>query len=109
MFQIKGYSGLWVGIEWDIPERGKHSGTINNISYFETTAPGAGSMIRPTKIPKFHSVSEAIDERYQTLEIPVDESLMSAVQANMKASIFEFVGAEKMMKKLRYVAEYFSY
>lgn len=35
--QIKGYSGLWVGIEWDVPERGKHSGTINNISYFETT------------------------------------------------------------------------
>lgn len=59
-------------------------------------------MIRPTKVPKMQSVSEAIDERYiQNLEFPVDENLMSETQAYMKASIFEFVGAEKMMKKLR--------
>lgn len=59
-------------------------------------------MIRPAKLPKIQSVAEAIDERYiQNLEFPVDENLMSETQANMKASIFEFVGAEKIMKKLR--------
>lgn len=59
-------------------------------------------MIRPTKIPKMQSLGEAIDERYiQNPEFPIDEKLMSEIQANMKASIFEFVGAEKIMKKLR--------
>lgn len=63
-------------------------------------------MIRPTKIPKFQSLSEAVDERYiQNLEFPVDENLMNETQAYMKASIFEFVGAEKIMKKLRYVMQ----
>lgn len=48
------------------------------------------------------SLGEAIDERYiQNPEFPIDEKLMSEIQANMKASIFEFVGAEKIMKKLR--------
>lgn len=61
-------------------------------------------MIRPAKLPKIQSVAEAIEERYiQNLEFPVDENLMSQIQASMKASIFEFVGAEKIMKKLRYV------
>lgn len=26
--------GEWIGVEWDSPERGKHSGTHNGVEYF---------------------------------------------------------------------------
>ncbi|XP_055695398.1 tubulin-specific chaperone E [Lutzomyia longipalpis] len=102
--EIKGYSGLWVGVEWDDPRRGKHSGCVNEIQYFETTCPNAGSMIRPGKIAPFDSLAGAIEKRY-VLNIgnPLDENLMREAKENVKASIFEFVGAEKIMKKQSHV------
>lgn len=102
--QIKGYSGLWVGVEWDDSRRGKHNGCVNEIQYFETTCPNAGSMIRPGKIVPFDSLAGAIEKRY-VLNIgnPLDENLMQQVKENVKASIFEFVGAEKIMKKQSHV------
>ncbi|KFM75161.1 hypothetical protein X975_19110, partial [Stegodyphus mimosarum] len=34
--QIQGVDGTWLGVEWDNPTRGKHSGSYNNITYFTT-------------------------------------------------------------------------
>uniref|UniRef100_A0A1L8E665 Tubulin-specific chaperone E n=1 Tax=Nyssomyia neivai TaxID=330878 RepID=A0A1L8E665_9DIPT len=102
--EINGYSGLWVGVEWDDPRRGKHGGCVNEIQYFETTCPNAGSMIRPGKMAPFDSLAGAIEKRY-VLNIgnPLDENLMREAKENVKASIFEFVGAEKIMKKQSHV------
>lgn len=36
------------GVEWDDPSRGKHSGTLNGISYFQTGIANAGSFIKLT-------------------------------------------------------------
>ncbi|GAB0088706.1 Tubulin-specific chaperone E [Sergentomyia squamirostris] len=104
--EIKGYSGLWVGVEWDDSRRGKHSGCVNDIQYFETTCPNAGSMIRPGKIAPFDSLAGAIEKRY-VLNIgnPLDENLLRETKENFKASIFEFVGAEKIMKKQSHVEQ----
>ncbi|XP_059620086.1 tubulin-specific chaperone E [Phlebotomus argentipes] len=104
--EIKGYSGLWVGVEWDDSRRGKHSGCVNEIQYFETTCPNAGSMIRPGKIAPFDSLAGAIEKRY-VLNIgnPLDENLMREAKEYVKASIFEFVGAEKIMKKQSHVEQ----
>ena len=73
---VKDTSGTWLGVEWDDPSRGKHSGTHNGVQYFstqyfplsprpqwgrrnsrlrfmissaESRVPGAGSFIRPGK------------------------------------------------------------
>lgn len=29
-------NGLWLGIDWDDPARGKHNGTYHDIEYFKT-------------------------------------------------------------------------
>lgn len=34
--QVEGHDGLWIGIEWDDPTRGRHNGTVNGQFYFET-------------------------------------------------------------------------
>jgi tubulin-specific chaperone E len=46
-------STTWLGVEWDNPSRGKHSGTHQGIQYFETEQEGAGSFI---KVPDARSL-----------------------------------------------------
>lgn len=33
---VKGTQGLWLGVEWDDPARGKHNGCYNGTQYFKT-------------------------------------------------------------------------
>lgn len=33
---VEGHPGVWLGIDWDDIERGKHNGTVNGIHYFDT-------------------------------------------------------------------------
>jgi len=40
---------LWVGIEWDEANRGKHNGTVNGYKYFACDT-NKGSMIKYEKI-----------------------------------------------------------
>ncbi|KAJ9102394.1 hypothetical protein QFC21_002794 [Naganishia friedmannii] len=41
----------WIGVEWDDPGRGKHSGTYRDTQVFQTRVPGAASFLKfkPTK------------------------------------------------------------
>lgn len=32
---VLGYEGIWLGIDWDDPERGKHDGSVNHSFYFK--------------------------------------------------------------------------
>ncbi|KAK7038108.1 tubulin-specific chaperone E [Favolaschia claudopus] len=41
-------SGIWLGVEWDAPERGKHDGVKDGKRYFSCRIPNAGSFIRPS-------------------------------------------------------------
>lgn len=38
------------GLEWDNPERGKHSGSIQGKEYFKTSKIGTGSFVKETKL-----------------------------------------------------------
>ncbi|ETN71702.1 CAP-Gly domain protein, partial [Necator americanus] len=33
---VEGHPGVWVGVEWDDPRRGKHDGLVNGVRYFTT-------------------------------------------------------------------------
>lgn len=33
--EVKGTKGEWLGVEWDNPTRGKHSGEHQGVKYFE--------------------------------------------------------------------------
>lgn len=31
---VEGYQGVWLGIDWGDPDRGKHNGIVNDVHYF---------------------------------------------------------------------------
>ncbi|KAJ9107912.1 hypothetical protein QFC19_002655 [Naganishia cerealis] len=37
---------IWIGVEWDDPQRGKHSGTYRDLQVFHTRVPGAASFLK---------------------------------------------------------------
>ncbi|KAG1761681.1 hypothetical protein EDD22DRAFT_1031527 [Suillus occidentalis] len=45
---LDGTTGLWLGVEWDDPTRGKHDGTKDGKRYFDCRVPHSGSFIRPS-------------------------------------------------------------
>jgi tubulin-specific chaperone E len=62
---VTGQEGVWVGVEWDDPTRGKHDGSTGGVRYFETlSGPTAGSFIRIEKVDFGKSVPEALHLRY---------------------------------------------
>lgn len=67
--EVQGYKGIWYGVEWDNAERGKHDGFVEDVQYFKTTKPGAGSFVRPNKIAPFTTCAEAIRRYYGDREV----------------------------------------
>lgn len=67
--EVQGYKGIWYGVEWDDPARGKHDGSIDDVQYFKTSKPNAGSFIRPNKIAPFVNCAEAIKKYYGDREV----------------------------------------
>jgi tubulin-specific chaperone E len=74
---VKGTPGTWLGVEWDDPSRGKHSGEHNGTQYFSTRfipvldtgidyrIPCAGSFIRPDrKTDGERTFLDALKEKY---------------------------------------------
>ncbi|XP_018426854.1 PREDICTED: tubulin-specific chaperone E [Nanorana parkeri] len=61
-------SGLWLGIEWDNPLRGKHDGSHEGRRYFTCRHPTGGSFIRPKKANFGVSFLSALIKRYGTNE-----------------------------------------
>ncbi|KAJ7217128.1 hypothetical protein GGX14DRAFT_602135 [Mycena pura] len=58
-------TGVWLGVEWDDPTRGKHDGVKDGKRYFSCRAPNAGSFIRPTSnISYGSSFLEALHVKY---------------------------------------------
>ncbi|KAM6218820.1 tubulin-specific chaperone E [Rhynchocyon petersi] len=57
-------AGLWLGVEWDNPERGKHDGSHEGIVYFKCRHPTGGSFVRPNKARFGVDFLTAVKERY---------------------------------------------
>lgn len=67
--EVQGYNGIWYGVEWDDVARGKHDGFVDNIQYFKTTKPNAGSFVRPNKITPLRTCADAIRKYYGDREV----------------------------------------
>ncbi|SCU94653.1 LAME_0F08438g1_1 [Lachancea meyersii CBS 8951] len=56
------------GLEWDDEARGKHSGTVGGVKYFETESPNGGSLVKESKVMRASvdrkSFSEALSLVY---------------------------------------------
>ena len=73
---VEAQDGIWIGVEWDDPTRGKHDGSHGGKRYFECTASsedGAtpGSFVRPHKIRPSVTFREAIATKYLDGKLPV--------------------------------------
>uniref|UniRef100_A0A1B6EEL5 Tubulin-specific chaperone E n=2 Tax=Clastoptera arizonana TaxID=38151 RepID=A0A1B6EEL5_9HEMI len=88
--------GIWLGIDWDEPTRGKHNGTYDGVQYFVSKYPLSGSFIRPEKAMTGRSLCSAIEERYgcQQFDLPDDER--QSLKKSMNAPLLEMVGFEKI-------------
>lgn len=48
---VEGTTGQWLGVEWDDPTRGKHSGEHKGVKYFECTGSPSDSLRYIVQIP----------------------------------------------------------
>lgn len=91
---VDGKPGLWFGIEWDVSERGKNSGTVGGKSYFTTAVPNAGSFISAQKDISFgQGFLDALQEKYLGVAATGPINIGSTKDV-------ETVGWEKMQSKL---------
>ncbi|XP_047999954.1 tubulin-specific chaperone E [Leguminivora glycinivorella] len=104
--EVQGYKGIWYGVEWDDPARGKHDGSVDDIQYFKTSKPGAGSFIRPNKIAPTITCADAIKKYYGDRE---DETVaahrrtvINEWKREMGAPFIEMVGFEKIHQKQKF-------
>ncbi|XP_054281832.1 tubulin-specific chaperone E [Macrosteles quadrilineatus] len=88
--------GVWLGVEWDDPSRGKHDGMYNGVRYFQTRLPTAGSFVRLEKADFGRSCVAAIQERYGNNDVTLTVEELQDLQRAMNAPNVEMVGFEKI-------------
>lgn len=82
------------GVEWDDPSRGKHNGWLNNIQYFNTVVPMAGSFVKASRKKDGEvTFNQAVEEKYAS-EVGKSEVLHVG-----KNKIIENVGFDKFRKR----------
>uniref|UniRef100_A0A7N8X1Q3 Tubulin-specific chaperone E n=1 Tax=Mastacembelus armatus TaxID=205130 RepID=A0A7N8X1Q3_9TELE len=81
-------AGLWLGVEWDNPERGKHDGSHEGVQYFACRNPKGGSFVRPAKVSFGVDFLSAVRQVYQ---INAEEVLSEEISISSKKLTWEGV------------------
>ncbi|RAL00977.1 putative tubulin-specific chaperone [Aspergillus ibericus CBS 121593] len=115
---VDGTAGEWLGVEWDDPTRGKHSGQHRGVRYFtcKSKHPSAGSFVRPSRpADKPRGFLEALREKYASE--PLEEELARQKQGEsatddalpkpieISGKVVEEVGFDKIRKQLAKLQE----
>ncbi|KAK2817580.1 hypothetical protein Q5P01_025771 [Channa striata] len=74
-------TGLWLGVEWDDPDRGKHDGSHGGVQYFTCRHPKGGSFVRPAKASFGVDYLTAVRQKY---EIDTEEVLSEKISISSK-------------------------
>ncbi|XP_067567151.1 tubulin-specific chaperone E isoform X3 [Pseudorca crassidens] len=90
-------AGLWLGVEWDSPERGKHDGSHEGTVYFKCRHPTGGSFIRPNKANFGVDFLTAIKNRYALEDEPEEEGREQIVTIGNKP--VETIGFDSVVKQ----------
>ncbi|XP_054758777.2 tubulin-specific chaperone E-like [Lytechinus pictus] len=88
--------GIWLGVEWDNPERGKHDGSHKGTRYFQCSSPTSGSFLRPKKADFGIQFLDAVSSRYIPENIETAD-FEDSLAVSCKA--VEMVGAEKIARR----------
>eukprot|EP01041_Mallomonas_annulata_P001141 gene1141-2208_t len=104
----KNADDIWLGVEWDSKTRGKHNGSCIDssgtiIRYFDCEM-GCGSFIKPNLAFQGQKFTEALKERYISLDAPdvAPDSIVpdAFVQtAKGKSKSIQFVGERKIRER----------
>ncbi|KAK9462227.1 uncharacterized protein V1516DRAFT_674080 [Lipomyces oligophaga] len=110
--RYRGQLPIWpgvevLGVEWDDPTRGKHSGSFEGTEYFQVRIPNSGSFIKSgRKFDSKNNFSDVLHEKYAPEKLDVDEE----TDIKFGNKIAERVGFDKFRRmqaqldKLRIVA-----
>ncbi|XP_030014007.1 tubulin-specific chaperone E [Sphaeramia orbicularis] len=74
-------AGLWLGVEWDNADRGKHDGSHEGVQYFTCRHPTGGSFVRPAKVSFGVDYLTAVEQLYQ---IDTEEVLSEEIPISSK-------------------------
>jgi len=94
--------GLWLGVEWDNPSRGKHDGLHNGVRYFTPVTPNCPtscSFLRTEKVNWGIPLMKAISEKYGAVEgatAGVVAEDMHQLGKEMGARFFQVIGMDKV-------------
>eukprot|EP00357_Protocruzia_adherens_P002993 CAMPEP_0114996870 /NCGR_PEP_ID=MMETSP0216-20121206/14572_1 /TAXON_ID=223996 /ORGANISM="Protocruzia adherens, Strain Boccale" /LENGTH=547 /DNA_ID=CAMNT_0002361165 /DNA_START=60 /DNA_END=1700 /DNA_ORIENTATION=- len=92
---------MWVGVEWDSSERGKHQGTIDGVEYFKCLNEGSGSLVKAEKVDFGIDIVTAIREKYQP---NIQEALQEIERMEREELYFETV-QKKEKKHVEFVGK----
>ncbi|KAL4942686.1 hypothetical protein BDV06DRAFT_191637 [Aspergillus oleicola] len=101
--KVEGTSGEWLGVEWDDPTRGKHSGQHQGVRYFTCSRNHltAGSFVRPSRpVDKPRSFLEALRGKYAPGGAGADAGAGVEQPIKFKNKVAEEVGFDKIRKQL---------
>ncbi|NXM69181.1 TBCE protein, partial [Serilophus lunatus] len=95
-------AGIWLGVEWDDPQRGKHDGSYEGTQYFKCRHPKGGSFIRPNKANFGVDFLTAVKDRYglndkQDVQYGAENTVVFGTKA------VEFVGMDSVAEQQRQV------
>ncbi|TYG86502.1 hypothetical protein ES288_A13G138700v1 [Gossypium darwinii] len=97
---VEGYSGTWVGVDWDNEGDGKHDGSINGVRYLQGRSQNSASFLRPQNLSLGISLLQALKLRYQSQSTEQDEDEMYVLSASNKRVSVQLLGKDKIQDKL---------
>ncbi|KAK6257866.1 hypothetical protein QUC31_001325 [Theobroma cacao] len=97
---VEGYSGTWVGVDWDNGGDGKHDGSINGVRYFQARSQKSGSFVRVQNLSPGISLLQALNLRYKSHSTKEDEGEMYVLSASNKRVSVQLLGKDKIEDKL---------
>ncbi|KAM8813672.1 tubulin-specific chaperone E isoform 4-T4 [Rhynchonycteris naso] len=90
-------AGLWLGVEWDNPERGKHDGSHDGTRYFQCRHPTGGSFIRLHKANFGVDFLTALRKRYVLKDRPEEDDGEQVVMIGNRP--VKTIGFDSVLKK----------
>lgn len=95
---VEGYSGDWIGIDWDNRDGGKHDGSVNGVRYFIAQFPKSASFARPHNLSTGVSLLQALEIRYRTTSTKEEEGMQFTTLKAMCHDLIVYYSSYSQMK-----------
>ncbi|XP_010427979.1 PREDICTED: tubulin-folding cofactor E-like [Camelina sativa] len=97
---VEGYSGTWIGVDWDQDGDGKHNGSVNGVFYFNGRSQTSASFVRSQNLSSGITLLQALELRYRTASTKDEEDEMYVLSAGNKGVSIQLLGGDKIQDKL---------